>query len=466
MADQLQLRRGTTAQNNLFTGAQGELVMDTDLHTLRLHDGMTLGGFGVASTIQISEGTFYYNDNTGGGSAANAYILSAKTNTNTPGAYKDGVQFGFVTANANTGASTANFQGLGVKNIKYPGNINPPAGDISGRVYLIYDAANDWLELQRRQATPQLRTVSATVAANAMTVGIQPSVIEFRSATIGSGVVNTRTVSAAISLVIPSGATLGTQNGVSSRIAILAVDNTGTVQLAVVNMAGGINLDETTLIDVVAISGAATSATAVYSSSTVSGLPFRVIGYVQSTQATAGTWATAPSAIQGQGGQNVIGAAKITLSTPAASTSGVAIDFTGIPPGTKRITMMVNAASTNGTSVLQVQLGAGSIDAVSYQSMAIGGAPGNNVSGATSTTGFVFAATVTAATSNTGVLTIINISGNNWIATGTSGVTGATTGYLLSGVKTLAGVLDRVRLTTVNGTDVFDAGTVNILYEG
>jgi hypothetical protein len=90
-----------------------------------------------------------------------------------------------------------------------------------------------------------------------------------------------------------------------SRIVVLALDNAGTVELAVVNISGGTNLDETTLISTTAEggAGAADSATVVYSTTARTSLPFRVVGFIQSTQATAGTWATAPSTIQGYGGQ-------------------------------------------------------------------------------------------------------------------------------------------------------------------
>jgi len=43
----LQFRRGTTAQNNSFTGSDGELSLDTDLYTIRVHDGSTAGGFEI-----------------------------------------------------------------------------------------------------------------------------------------------------------------------------------------------------------------------------------------------------------------------------------------------------------------------------------------------------------------------------------------------------------------------------------
>jgi hypothetical protein len=72
--------------------------------------------------------------------------------------------------------------------------------------------------------------------------------------------------------------------------------------LAVVNIAGGNNLDETTLISTTALSVTADSNNVIYSTTARTSVPFRVVGYVESTQATAGTWATAPSTIQGAGG--------------------------------------------------------------------------------------------------------------------------------------------------------------------
>lgn len=61
MATQLQLRRGTTAENNLFTGAQGELTMDTDTNGLRIHDGSTAGGFKVDTVVAFQEPTAQNN---------------------------------------------------------------------------------------------------------------------------------------------------------------------------------------------------------------------------------------------------------------------------------------------------------------------------------------------------------------------------------------------------------------------
>lgn len=149
----------------------------------------------------------------------------------------------------------------------------------------------------------QLLSVSASVATNALTVQLDPCTLDFRSSTLTSGAVNARSVPAAISLVVPSGATLGTVNATQSRLILLAIDNSGTVELAIVNQSGGNNLDETTLISTTAITDAADSDNVIYSTAARASVPFRVVGFVESTQATAGTWASTQSLVQGMGGQ-------------------------------------------------------------------------------------------------------------------------------------------------------------------
>jgi hypothetical protein len=150
-----------------------------------------------------------------------------------------------------------------------------------------------------------IQPITASVAANALTVTLSPTTLDFRSATLGSGTVVSRVLSAPISVVVSSGSTLGTVSAIQSRIVVLALDNAGTVELAVVNISGGTNLTETNLISTTAEggAGAADSASTVYSTTARSNLAYRVVGYIESTQSTAGTWATAPSTIQGCGGQ-------------------------------------------------------------------------------------------------------------------------------------------------------------------
>jgi hypothetical protein len=156
MADQLQLRGGTTSENQAYTGAQREVTVDTDKHALVVHDGITVGGFPVATEKALYSSTIFFDDDTGGGSTADAYILAARDNSITPDRYNGGQYFGFITTNPNTGPATADFIGLGQKNIKYADGSDPEAGDIIGRVTVIYDADNDWFELQRKFTPTQV----------------------------------------------------------------------------------------------------------------------------------------------------------------------------------------------------------------------------------------------------------------------------------------------------------------------
>jgi hypothetical protein len=149
-----------------------------------------------------------------------------------------------------------------------------------------------------------IKPITATVATNALTVTLNPTTLDFRSATLTSGTVVSRSITSAISVVVSSGSTLGTVSAVQSRIVVLALDNAGTVELAVVNIAGGNQLDETNLISTTAEggAGAADSASVVYSTTARTNVAYRVVGYIESTQSTAGTWAATPSTIQGAGG--------------------------------------------------------------------------------------------------------------------------------------------------------------------
>ena len=148
-----------------------------------------------------------------------------------------------------------------------------------------------------------IQPVTATVASNALTVGINATSLQFRSATLTTGVPTTALAVGALSLVVPSTATLGTVNAVQSQLVLVVLYNGGTPALGIVNISGGTNLDETTLLSTTAMTTGANSASVVYSASAITSSPFRVVGTVVSTQATAGTWATTPSLVQGYGGQ-------------------------------------------------------------------------------------------------------------------------------------------------------------------
>lgn len=153
----------------------------------------------------------------------------------------------------------------------------------------------------------------------------------------------------------------------------------------------------------------------------------------------------------------------LVSGTAVASTSGTSITFTGIPSWVKRITVMFNGVSTNGTSVMQVQLGAGSVTTSGYLSGASIIA-GTSVNSASYTAGFGTYSNA-AADTRTGHLIITNISSNVWVASGVLNIAGSNNTIQFAGNITLPSTLDRIRITTVNGTDTFDAGSINILYE-
>ena len=168
----------------------------------------------------------------------------------------------------------------------------------------------------------KIQSIDATVAANALTAIINPTSLDFRSSALAVGVPNTRTITAPISLVVPAGATLGTVSAEASRIMLLAIDNAGTLEAAVVNLAGGVDLSETGLISTTALSAAADSASVVYSTIARANVPYRVVGCIGSTQAVAGNWATAPSFLQGVGGQGFAALQSLGIGQVAQNVSG------------------------------------------------------------------------------------------------------------------------------------------------
>jgi hypothetical protein len=157
------------------------------------------------------------------------------------------------------------------------------------------------------------------------------------------------------------------------------------------------------------------------------------------------------------------GVGVLTSGTAVASTSGTSIDFTGIPSWVKRITVMFQGVSTNGTSIVQVQVGAGSVTTTGYISTGVY-TGGSGAATANSTAGFIFNDDNLAAGTRSGIMTIATLGSNIWVMSAVHKAGTATAGYS-AGDVTLSGTLDRVRVTTVNGTDTFDAGSVNILYE-
>ena len=187
-------------------------------------------------------------------------------------------------------------------------------------------------------------------------------------------------------------------------------------------------------------------------------------GYSTTSQRGATELATSAEAIAGTDATRVLTpstlkSGQIVLGTAIATTSGTFVEFTGIPSWAKRVVVMFNGVSTNGTDNLMVQIGGGSLQVTGYLC--------NSASGGTTTAitnGFVFTVSVNNASTIFGHM-ILTLSGSNvWLSSHTIGGNVGNITSSCGGTVTLPGALDRVRIaTTVSNT--FDSGTVNISWE-
>jgi hypothetical protein len=193
-------------------------------------------------------------------------------------------------------------------------------------------------------------------------------------------------------------------------------------------------------------------------------------GYLKVNGSTAATLTT--SGITGNLVGNVTGnvtgsltqGGSLTLAT-AQTASGTSVDFTGIPSWAKRITVMFGSVSLNGNSSYLIQIGSGSITSSGYSGLSNGNSS-VGVTSVSSANGFpIYAQSQPLLFGGHMILNLI--SSNFWssfhcVGFGVSNLVSVGGGSS----PNLSGTLDRIRITTVNGTDTFDAGTINISYEG
>jgi hypothetical protein len=308
----------------------------------------------IGSAINTAEQNQTYTNVTTSGTPPN-YILTPPVWTSYA-AYK---RMNVVFHASGAGADQGNVSGLGNKAFKqYDASGAKIAATIVAR--MVADVVYDGTDLVILDSIPsansgpvQIFTIGASVASSALTITAPTTSLDFRSGTLGTGTVTPVSGDPA-DLVIPSTATLGTTNAVLSRLMVLAINNAGTIELAVVNNAGGIDLTETGLISTTAISAAATADNIVYSTTARTGVVYRVIGWVESTQATAGTWATAPSTIQGAGGQALTGGAIISALgyTPLSTDFGSgAVGSVALLYITAYMTTVANNATIAGSGL-------------------------------------------------------------------------------------------------------------------
>lgn len=167
---------------------------------------------------------------------------------------------------------------------------------------------------------------------------------------------------------------------------------------------------------------------------------------------------------------SVTGTTTLNSSTLRSDTvkvaSGTLVDFTGIPSWVKRITVMLSGVSTNGTSNYLVQIGdSGGIENTGYTGSSSAFSTSTVGSLIYSGIGYLLYGTYVAAGTYSGAVVLTNLTGNTWIITGGIARDDSVYAIITFGTKSTSATLDRVRITTVNGTDTFDAGLINILYE-
>lgn len=169
---------------------------------------------------------------------------------------------------------------------------------------MLGDAVSAWATIASSSAgLGRIASLTATVAANALTGTLAAETLDFRSTALTSGVPVSRLAPAAVALVVPSGATLGMVANQTARLVWGWVDNAGTLEPFVCNLTGGLNLDETTLLTTTALTAASDSDNVVYTAVARAGVAFRVRGFCDIAEAVPGTYATAPTLVQGIGGQ-------------------------------------------------------------------------------------------------------------------------------------------------------------------
>lgn len=174
--------------------------------------------------------------------------------------------------------------------------------NLSTQVQGILPVANGGTGQTTNPSTGQLASIDYLINAGSITFTANPQAVAIRSAVLMSGTPNTLTIASAVSVTVPSGATLGTTNGVISRIYYAVANVSGVPELAVNNATGATVLDEDELISTTAVGGASNTSGVWYSTTARSNVPYKVMGFLESTQTTAGTWAQTPSTVQPCGG--------------------------------------------------------------------------------------------------------------------------------------------------------------------
>lgn len=172
---------------------------------------------------------------------------------------------------------------------------------------------------------------------------------------------------------------------------------------------------------------------------------------------------TGTAAVQGVSTNIVLPGAQVSTNT---GTSAPISLTTTIPSWVRKITINFKSFTTNGSSIPLVRIGPSS-GTVATGYLSTGITLSSGVVSVNSTVGLPLTGQWAAGVSFNGamVLTLIDSSTNAWVASGTFGRGDAAGGAFMGGSIALSGALTTVTLATTNGTDLFNGGSANILYE-
>lgn len=155
---------------------------------------------------------------------------------------------------------------------------------------------------------------------------------------------------------------------------------------------------------------------------------------------------------------------KMVAYTAVSTASGTQFTFSNIPSWVKRISVLLDRVSTNGASPILIRIGDGTLATSGY----VGNSSDITTTVATTsfTDGFRIGSSMAASQSKSGIIHLECIYANMWMLSGTLTRTNDACSITMAGQKELTSTLDRIQLTTSNGTDTFDGGAVNVIYEG
>ena len=417
---------------------------DSGINWLENQAPSTVNNSARAMMERLAE--FYYDDGAVNTVAGTGDAITVTVNDGLT-AYITGHHFRFVASAANTTNVTVNVNAIGAKAIRKTSggtDVALVAGDLAaGETYFVIYRAT------ANAAAGAYVIIGAAAVAAASTA--QAGIVQL--ATIAEDLAGTSTTK----VVTPAGL---------AGLLYAGTDNAGSATITMGD-GGYFNLiTSTTAITAFAFTTDAVGRTAKVRFNTVRTLTHNGTSLIIPGAANITTAVGDIAQVRSLGSGNFVvewytraSGSDITLGTSIASTSGTALDFTGIPSWVNEITVEFVGVSTNGSSNYMVQMGSGSVQTSGYL-----GAAGNTGGTANFTTGFGAISGAGTVVMH-GIFLLRRVTGNTWAASHGMGRSDAASISGGGGSVTLSGAVDRIRVTAVNGTDTFDAGTVNISYQ-